>query len=143
MLLKKLVLSMSVSDNGLNSRYSHHLDARARARTHANNLVLQGQRQPCCSLLHYYLQPQIRWEPGLQRPQTGGQRPHCPASRPRKGQKTADSSRLGSVSGCLLLPPAPPPPEQPSAGERQSQNERSVWVVYLQPDEPARTGVHV
>lgn len=144
--MRQLVSPREVSDWVLSTQHSHHLDARVPACTHAHKLVLQGQRQPCCSPLQAYLQAQIRWQAGPRRLQAGVERPHCPLPPPG-GLRTRQSRRQKErQAGFGLWPsaasPAPPPPGQPSAGERQSQNERPVRLVYLQPDAAAQAGVH-
>lgn len=125
-----------------NSQDCHHLDARVHARTgwFCRASVSHVVRH---STLISRPKPGGEWERGgsgqLDRgcavPQAGARRRQKPVDRKR-------SRRVRSPAACLsAAPPAPPPSGQPSAGERQSQNERPVWLVYLRPDEAARAGV--
>lgn len=101
-------------------------------------LVLQGQRQPCCSsfLLLFTASNQGKRgsECGRTTRRTVGQRftveaTHTPSPRTER-QRRQTGFGLSLSAAASLPAPAPPPPHRPSAGERQKRNERS-GVVYL------------
>lgn len=132
--MRQLVSPREVSDWVLSTQHSHHLDARVSACTHAHKLVLQGQRQPCCSPLQAYLQAQIRWQAGPRRLQAGVERPHCPlppqagSGRGREPQTEGAAGWLRSLAVCCFPRPSP---ARTTVGGRTPESKRAPSAACL------------
>lgn len=102
-------------------------------------MVLQGQRQPCCSsFFYYYLLPRTRGKGevsagGRTTRRTVGQRFAVEATHthPPLGQR-GSGGRLGSVSHCLrlLLSPLPPLPRRTDRRRENARNETSAQALF-------------
>lgn len=98
-----------MSDKGLNSRYSHHLDARARAHAHTRTIwfcrasVSHVVRN--CTIIYSPKSGGNRARRGSKREDNGRTVPHRGPGRDRKPQTAADWVR--SLAVCRFPPPLP------------------------------------
>lgn len=142
---KKIQISVTASEaahetiRAKRSRFSTTNVAVIICKDGRTGLVLQGQRQPCCSsFFYYYLLPRTRGKGevsagGRTTRRTVGQRFAVEATHthPPLGQR-GSGGRLGSVSHCLrlLLSPLPPLPRRTDRRRENARNETSAQALF-------------